>query len=227
VIVPTTKRWAALGARLRGVVLVLVALFVAHDAIYLARYGEGYARAMAVGGHEAYWMPLGLVIAGAAAGTFLLWVRVIVRLQDGAAGTPFVAGPTYFGEVVSIWRRLLPSVALLFTLQENAEALLAHGRVVLLDPVIGPDAAWIVPPVLLVLTFVLAALGAIIRWRIRVLEARIARARQARAFPPPRARVVPRRWGTIAASIAQHWILARRDAGRAPPAVLRPFHAAA
>jgi len=62
--VPASPRLAKLASRLRQAVLVLAALFVAHDAIYVARFGvgSGYAQAMTAMGHDAYWAPISILL---------------------------------------------------------------------------------------------------------------------------------------------------------------------
>jgi hypothetical protein len=199
---------------------VLFALFVAHDAIYVAQYGVGdaYARAMSAGGHDAYWTPTRLVLGMSAALIFVLTLRLLGRLRRGAADTPETpGGPSYVEELGRTWLRLFPTVAVLFVAQENLEHLATDGHL----PGLGFLAGSLTLPVLATTTFVLAAIGSLLRWRIRLLEARMAAATRAR-FAPPVAMVGDRGWLVIAAAIAHFWILGRRDAGRAPPSILRP-----
>jgi hypothetical protein len=220
-IVPTSPRLARLGARLRDAALVLFALFVAHDAIYVARYGAGdaYARAMSAGGHDAYWIPTSLVLGASAAVIFVLTLRLLARLRRVAVDAPAsTGGPSYLGELGRTWLRLFPTVAVLFVVQENLEHLATDGHL----HGLGFLAGSLTLAVLAATTFVLAAVGSLLRWRIRTLEARLVAAARAR-FAPPVAIVGDRGWWVIAAAIAHRWILGRRDAGRAPPSALRPI----
>lgn len=220
-IVSATPRIARVGSRLRAIALVLAALFAAHDAIYLARYGPGtgYAVAMSASGHDGYWLPASLLIVAAAAVAFLSALLVLDRLERVVHSAPPVrarTGPSYGGELVNLWPRLLVAVAVLFAIQENLEGLAAGGRLVGLDPLFGPD-AWLVPPVLAITTLVLAAVGAVLRWRVRVLRARVEAARRAQVFGRLHASTPSRRWLTTPAGVSRGLAASRPDAGRAPP----------
>ena len=226
-IVRTTPRLATLGSRLRTVVLVLFALFVAHDAIFVAQFGVGggFADAMAESGHDAYWTPASLLIGIGTAVSFLAAIAVLARLERGARSmaTPVAPGPTYAGEIALIWRRLFPTVALLYLVQENLEHVAMTGQPAGLDPLFGVGSSYALP-VLAITTVVLALVGAVVRWRIRTLAIRIAAARRR---PYPRANAsLPARWAGMAAEIAHRWTVDRLDAGRAPPQIL-PLHAIA
>jgi hypothetical protein len=223
VIVSASPRLASLAPRLRQAILVLAALFIAHDAIYMARYGvgDGYARAMSARGHDTYWAPVSVLLT---AGVFLVVLASLaayrrLRTDAGATAVISTAGSSYLHELASVWLRLFPSVAVLFAVQENVEHAVVDGHLAGIEPVFGPGSSMVLP-VLAVTTFLLAAVGAVVRWRIRVLEARIAATvRQRFALAPAVSR--PAGWDTIAAAIARRWILGRRDAGRAPPSNLQ------
>lgn len=203
--------------------LALVALLSAHTAIYVAQFGTGdrFARAMAAGGHDGWWVPASLVVLGVG---FLLLIQTLGGLahledrarasgRDGAAGIVPVAP-----EIRSIWGRLFPLVTILFLAQENLESLVAHGRLLGLDPLISDSG--IAVPMLALLTLGLSVLGALVRWRVAVLRARIA-APNDRARRPVLARVVAGRWRTVGALAPRQWMTDRLDAGRAPPRLLR------
>ena len=221
-IVHTTPRLATVGPRLRQAVLVLFALFVSHDLIYIGQFGMGepLAAAMAAGGRHDYWVPVSLVIGAAVAAVFLACIALMARLELQAPGRPRrrIRGPSYLDELGATWLRLFPTVALLFLLQENVERFFADGTIPGLSPIAGAGAADTLP-ILAATTFVLAALGSLVRWRIQVLEARITASTRT-AYPPARAIRRPRRWASIAAAVAHGWILARGLAGRAPPRIL-------
>ncbi|HEY6570768.1 MAG TPA: hypothetical protein VIZ22_10775 [Candidatus Limnocylindrales bacterium] len=225
-ILSTSPRAASIASWMRGLVLVFAALFASHDAVYLVRFGPGagYANAMSAGGHDGYWLPasLGLVIGASIA--FLSVVHVIIRLRRDIGAPPHAAavtpgGPSYGAELARLWLRLLVAVGLLFAVQENIEGLLANGGIAGLDPLFGHD-AWLVPPILAATTFLLAAVGAVLRWRVRILQARVEAARRARAFGRPIASAPSRRWLTMPAGGGHGPDAARPDAGRAPPIVI-------
>ena len=172
-IVRTSPRFATIGSRLRNAVLVVFALFVAHDAIYVAQYGVGtdLARAMTVGGHDGYWAPVSLVIAGAGALAFLITIGLLGRLERRAsqsADGAISAGPSYFRELASAWIRLFPLVALLLGLQENLERFVADGHLAGLWALFGPDASAVMPVLALTTLVSWLPLGSLIRWRVRV-----------------------------------------------------------
>ena len=217
-VIRTTPGLATIGPRLRNAILVLFALFVAHDAIYVAQFGVGdrFARAMSDGGHDGYWATVSLGIGVAAAVIFLAALAVLSRLHGRAAaiGPAPSSEPGYLNELASTWLRLFPTVGLLFLLQENVEHYLVDGHLAGLGVILGPD----VLPVLAATTLAVAALGSLLRWRIRVLEARVAAAMR-HSYARPTASRRPREWAAIAAAAPHRWTLDRRDAGRAPPRV--------
>jgi hypothetical protein len=219
----TTPGYARVAERLRNGILVLFALFVAHDAVYVARNGVGlgYRQAMAEGGHDAYWLPASLTVSIAAVLIFLVVLARAHRLQqNGRTLTgPALPRPSYAGELASTWLRLFPVVSALFAVQENIEHLAVDGQWIGAAPLVGPGSSAVLP-VLAVTTFALAAVGSLLRWRICVLEARIAAAAVSAPYPRPSSIAPAPAWASVAASVAHRWILARRDAGRAPPAVL-------
>ena len=121
-------------------------------------------------------------------------------------------------ELRRIWPKLFVATAVLFTLQENLEHIAAgqapHG----LGSLIGSEHPYAVA-VIAIVVGIAAAFGALIRWRIRLLEARAAWA--AAAHEPrlrgPRSLQPGRSWWGIAAVNRLAWFLVRLDAGRAPP----------
>lgn len=216
-------RWAP---RIRLASLLLVAVFLGHDAVYLAQYGIGstLAHVMTERGHDGYWLTfVGLAgIAGAllivGAGTALL------RLRRRLAGLPSMGeaadrcGPAYWPEVLRLWRVLLPATLLLFALQENVEYLFAHGDILGIEAIVGPNAPLAIP-VLALVTLALAVLGGLVRWRIATLAGRIARA-VAAAFERIAARLPAPEWTRVHDAAPHRWTRSRPDAGRAPPSIL-------
>jgi len=209
--------------RVRFWALALLALVVAHDAVYLAEYGARYHAELANTGH-AYWLtfaPLALVVGGvpigaAVAGLFRL--RTSIR-HIGASAEPDPrrwdrpAGRPYLGELVGLLPRLFLVVVVGFTLQENGESILAgHGI-----PGLHVLAGSLTVPMLVTISFLIALAGAWLRWRESVLVLRLKVARQLARRLHSRADHAAPRWGEIAAVVAHGWIIARRLAGRAPP----------
>jgi len=221
-------RLARLAHPLRIGVLAAFALLVAHDAIFMAEYGIGdrFAVVMAERGHDGYWLPFTLLAGAAGLGALFVGLAFIARLQGRAAplADPGADRPSYLRELARTWRLLLPIVAALFAAQENLEHLLTHGQLIGLDP-LGGAGYELALPVLAATTFVLAAVGSLVRWRIAVLRARIA-ASGPRARRPLRPARAAREW-LLTIATRHRWMLDRRDVGRAPPSHLRPNRFAA
>src|SRR5438093_1281397 len=148
--------------------LQLVALVLAHELVFLARYGSRFGEALVHSGHGAAWT--GAVIASVALATgvaalavarlFLLGTRI--RATAGTFGSfhPPTLEPR---ALLQAWLRLAPRMAILsvvlLTIQENVEHA-AAGRVVpgagiLLSPEY-PGGAWITIAVALLISFVAA-----------------------------------------------------------------------
>ena len=218
---PDRARWAG---RLRVGVLALVALLSAHTAIYAAQFGVGdrFAQAMASSGHDGWWIPASVLVLGVGVLLLIQTLGGLAHLEiraRGAGRRPATDRAPFAPEIRSIWGRLLPLVAVLFVAQENIEAVVAHGHLVGLDPLVADSA--IALPILALITAGLSVLGALLRWRVAVLRARAASTnhRARRAVP---AQVVAGRWRTVGALAPRQWLTVRLDAGRAPPALLRP-----
>jgi len=107
-------------------------------------------------------------------------------------------------------------VVVAYGILENIEHVAADGQIEGLATLVGSEHI-LALPVLAVVTAALAALGALVRWRIAILEAQLAAAGR----PEPRRRLVTERpmslWWIVAATCARVWIVARNNAGRAPP----------
>lgn len=211
-----SARTVRLATRLRTWLLVAIALLISHDAAYVAQYGIGgeFSRAMTEQGHDGYWLGASLAATILGGIVLALGIRRLISLRRDASGLASVEGPAYGQELSAIWIRLLPIVAMLFTVQENVEHVLTHGgHLVGLGPLLSNL------PALAATTFVLAVVGAMVRWHVRRLELR------ARAAQRPRpGRVVstypPREWTRLAAAVPHGWTINRPDAGRAPPTLL-------
>ena len=95
-IVRTSTRSVHAWRRIRFALLVLAALFVVHDAVYLVHFGpgEGMATAMANHGHHAYWEPftyLAVLAAGVLAFAAITHF-VLLELRLSAEGNDRKAG---------------------------------------------------------------------------------------------------------------------------------------
>jgi hypothetical protein len=224
---------ARIGSQVRFGVLLALGVLIGHDAVYGARYGvgSGFAAAMTALGHDAWWLPFGLAVVVAAFGLIAGSVHTVLtlrsRLQRAKAcsgrrpGAPIARSPRttstkpYLAELRGLWPRLFAGVILVFAVQENIETFAARGEVPGVDVLLGSG----FPVSLLVLgivTGILAALGSLIRWRIRELREQL-RLALARPHPRPRPARPAREWAAIDALAPHRWVLVRRDAGRAPP----------
>jgi hypothetical protein len=210
-----------LGIAVAAVVVQLAALVLAHDLVYLARYGSRYGEALVHSGHGVGWQAAvvsSLLLGGIAAtvaAARLIWLHRTLR----RAPTLGVERRADARTLLGIWLRIGPalavSTAVLLTLQENIEQAGPLGALGGLGILLTPEYAgglWIA----LAVGFVIAAVVALVGWRLRVLEARL---RTARARG--RIRTVanaPRR--TIVVHEPMASLLGRRSALRAPPVAL-------
>ncbi len=210
----------------RFALLAIVCLAVAHDAVFAMEngVGAGFAAAMRNGGHDEYWPFFSVLVV--VAGT-VLGLRAVVRLgrlgrmadrRPRRSGT--IAGLStrraYLAESSGLWILLFGTVAGAFTLQENLEHVLGHGHLIGLGALIGPEHPLALPVIGLV-ALAASALGALVRLRIALLEARVG-TRQRRDRPRRHAARRPAPgWAIVAALRVRAWSLVRLDAGRAPP----------
>ena len=213
--------WAGRWRRVRHAALFVAALAVAHEAVYFVRYPDPAhaATAMSDSGHDRYWL-LFLVAATAAAALLAAWVawRLTGGVHAAAAGRDSRAtgNDSFRHEWLTILRRVTPAVAAAFLVQENLEHAAAHGHFEGLNVYIGFGNELSLP-VLLAVTGVVAAVGALIRWRERVLIARL-RARMPLHVARRRAELrSPGTWDITAALVRLRLLVARHDHDRAPP----------
>ena len=224
--VPARARW---GARIRLAVLVAAALLVSHTAIYAIQDGLGaaFGAAMTLGGHDGWWLPAALAILGGGVLVAGSTIARLLRLEVRARRATAVHGlrrhqerdPGLGPEALTIGRRLIPLVLAAFTIQENVEQLIAHGRLLGIDALVGPDHP-LALPVLVVVSVGLSCLGAVVRWRSAILRDRVADASVA-LRPRGSADRIGAAWRTVGALAPLRWMLDRPDAGRSPP-ILRP-----
>lgn len=180
--------------RVAWCVLALLACLVAHEATYQLLYPApgAYRSAMAVMGHDGYWLGL---TSGVALATVALVAVVAVqlrRLRHEAATTPALdareaSGPgAYLRLVAGTWARLALMAAAIYTVQENLEALAAGLAFQGLDVILGQGLL----PLLVVLaaTLLMSLAVALVRWRRRVLLGRLAAATRPWHHEVPRRR---------------------------------------
>jgi hypothetical protein len=201
---------------LTGAGMALVALVLAHNLVFLATYGPRYGRALLETGHDAAWttafiVALGLGLALLVAGTWQLRRLSRQARSIGAAAGPRDPGLSAFlAHLGSLWLGLVPATALLFVLQENVEHLAVGAGL----PGLGVLARGGSPLALAVIgavSFGVALVGALYRWRRDMLVARITSGHGPWRRPtvkPRRPRGIDRR-----APLA----LGGSVAGRAPP----------
>jgi len=159
-------------------VLAALACVLAHEVTYLVAYGGGatFATAMRTSGHDGYWPWLVSAVAIATVGLVLVTTRQLIRLHREATQLPAendgLGLRSYVSLTLRAWARLALMAGLLYTLQENAEALAAG------LPIQGVDVALrhgCLPLVLVLLaTLVVAAVAALVHWRRLALLGRLA-----------------------------------------------------
>ena len=216
----------AMAPRIRGLatagVLQLGALVLAHQLVYLARYGSLYGEALVHAGHGDAWnaaVLTSLLLAAGLVGLGLARLHqlgVLVRRAPESGGRPRGALPGR--ALLGAFLRLAPRVAVLqlvlLTTQENIEhAAMGQpvpGAGILLSPEYA-GGAWIAIAVALVVSLV----AALFTWRRDVLLARL---RAARAAMPRASASAPRRTGVEGRHPVAS-VLGRLSALRAPPAL--------
>lgn len=210
---------------LRFGLLSLGALLVGHQAVYVAQYGEGAAlsQAMTAGGHGGYWAAFTTVgLAGLLALlTRAVWRLIELRRSSSDAADPLpVAAPvrSYPRELLLLWPPLFGTVAIAYGIQENIEHLVAQGHLPGFAPLVGAEAP-LALPILGLVTLAFAIVGALVRWRIALLEARVLASRARIRWTVGADRLVAH-WTLVGAIRATFWSLARQGPVRAPPPTL-------
>jgi hypothetical protein len=215
--------------------MALVTLVLAHDLSYLASYGATYPEAMLRTGHDDRWTAAVLAVSALGLALVLAAVWQVRRLALVARAVaarparraerrarPAVAngqgeqGPRraialFAVHVADLWPRLALGGGALFVLQENIERLASGEPLPGLD-VLGSASHPYPIPLILLVSLVVAAVGALFRWRAAELRTLIARATSAwrRARSAARLRSVDIVRPTLS-------IIGRGFAVRAPP----------
>lgn len=212
---PRFRRLATAG------VLQLGALVLAHQLVYLARYGSLYGEALVHAGHGDAWnaaVLTSLLLAAGLVGLGLARLHRLGVLARASAASEAPRAQLPGRALLAAFLRLAPRVAVLqlvlLSTQENLEhAAMGQpvpGAGILLSPEYA-GGAWIAIAVALIVSLV----AALFTWRRDVLLARL---RGARAALPRASASAPRRTG-VAASHPVESILGRQSALRAPPAL--------
>ena len=202
--------------------LQLVALVLAHQLVYLARYGSPYGEALVHSGHGEAWssaVSTSLLIAGGLASIAALrlaWLGLQVRRRAAAAqSTTGALGPrALLDPYLRIAPRLVVLAVVLLTVQENVEhALIGRGLPgggILLTPEYA-GGLWIT----IAVGLAVALVAALFEWRRLVLTAKLRATRpsavRARTAQQPRLPNIER---------PRQSLLGRRSALRAPPLAL-------
>jgi hypothetical protein len=204
--------------------LQLVALVLAHELVFLARYGSRFGEGLVHSGHGQAWTAavlssVALAIGLAAAGALRLWGLGLVVHRRGLVQLDRAASRSLDVRwLVRTWLRRAATMAvlsvLLLSIQENIERWSigqpVPGVGILLSPEY-PDAVWLTAVVALAVSLV----AALIEWRRRVLLARL----RAPRSPFPRAIERAGRPGVVVRPPVES-VLGRRSALRAPPSVV-------
>lgn len=199
--------------------LVLAALALSHELIYLLAHGvgEGYARAMQEGGHDRYWTSFVLIVVVVTGYLGVIvaaqWRRLRRLAADVQAGTARLkrGGLDRFIELLRpLWLRVSGGSIAAYFIQENVETASIGAPLPGLG-VLGGEHA-IALPVLLAVSLAVAAVGALVGWRREVLLARIRAAARRRLRAPA---ATPRPALVVDRPAGRYEV--RRNGVRAPP----------
>lgn len=204
-----------LGIVAMATIVQVAVLVLAHNLVYLARYGSLYNEALIHSGHGDTWAAAAATSLGLGGLAALIAIARLARLQL-LVRREAATGELDRTALLKTWLRIGPALALttvaLLTVQENLEQAALHGTSAGLGILLTPEYAgglWIA----LAVGLVVGAVVALVAWRIRALAARLSAARAAtvrvRPASAPRPVFVVDRPATS--------ILGRRSALRAPP----------
>jgi hypothetical protein len=193
-----------------------LALFVAHDAVFLAQIGPGKALVaeLRTAGHG-YWTSASLLLIALSvvAGLWTGRRMRLLRRRASSLGAAPSSDRSFARRFASAWGRLAAIVAVAFAVQENVEHLIVHGHAPFAGVLVGPEYPLALPVIALV-TAITAGLVALVARTQEELVAAIEAALLWRTRAPRLWARPPQRLPSNAGSV-----LARRGAGRAPPAL--------
>ena len=209
---------AALVSHRRAIAFWAVAaltLLATHDLVFLIQLGPGeeLARLLRSAGHG-YWGLASTIIGLAGIGVGLaaaLRLRALRRRAAGLPATPI--GSQGVRDILPIWGRLLAVVAIGFVVQENVEHFIAHGHVMGLAALAGPEYPLATPVIGLISLAAAIVVGLFVHHE-RALLASIEAALHVSLGP---VRALVRAPGQLRVHPATG--LAQPGAGRAPPLV--------
>ena len=202
----------------RFAALVFGSLLLSHELVYMLAHGSvGYDQAMGQGGHDRYWTSFAITVIGVCGALTITTARQLRRLGAlGAAakrGSRVVAPGNWQGlasGTLRLWVVVAVVTATTFLVQENAERVLVGQDAPLLGAISGEHALAL--PVIALVSFLVALVGALVRWRRDLLLARLDAEGSVRpAGAAPALRPDSAHMGLPAASVAAHGL-------RAPPA---------
>lgn len=208
-----------------AVALQLVALVLAHDLVFLARYGSRFNEALVHSGHGASWTSaVWTVLAIAAllliAGSLrLAYLGALVRRTNGATQRldRRSRGSVELGTLLRMWLGTGTRIALvgvvLLTIQENLERSSIGGSALGAGILLSPEYPWALP-ITIAVGLLVGFVAALFEWQRRSLVERL---RAARAAAPRRHPAITPRPRTVAARLTTS-LLGRRSGLRAPPA---------
>jgi hypothetical protein len=209
---PGMSRLGILGV---AAIVQIAVLVLAHNLVYLARYGSRFNEALIHSGHGDGWKAAAttsVVLGGIAAlvgAARLTRLSLLVRRERATAR---LDGPTFLRTWLRIGPALALSTVLLLTIQENLEQAALYGTSAGLGILLSPEYAgglWIA----LAVGFAIGLVVALVAWRFQVLVARLRADCEAHA--PARATSDPR--PSVVVDRPASSILGRRSALRAPP----------
>lgn len=200
--------------------LAAATLLISHDLVWLVQSGPGESLATALrSAQHGYWTWVSIaILIGVCAAAIVTVLRTLGLLRLAHRLDAPVArarARSFLARAAVAWLRLLAVVGIGFAIQENVEHYLAHGHVLGLGAVTGPEYPLAIP-VLAAATVLAALVGATVRSIEREILAGIAgalRSRQARA--PRRLRPID-----VPVPLRRRPAMAGTDAGRAPPLLL-------
>lgn len=171
-------------ARPRSVVVIgtlaLAALALGHELIYLLAhgFGAGYETAMREGGHDRYWTSFLLIVALVTSILVVVTVaqfRRLRRLAKDLRARSIRVGDAGFDRflrlVGPLWLRVSVAVVIAYLAQENIETATTGSRMPGLGVLAGEH--WMALPMLLFVSLLVAAVGALVGWRREVILARL------------------------------------------------------
>jgi hypothetical protein len=218
---------------LRLLGLFALGLVLAHQSVYLVRYGSIYGEALVHAGHGQGWSDAVTTVLVSAVLLITLAIARLVRLGAHVAALELATGRSKVGatrrapasgpplrQLARRWLRmfaiLAPAIVIALTIQENAEHVAAGFSAPGVGILVNAEYPMALPIVAAVAAAV-SLVAALLEWTRAVLVARL---RAARAQAPRRAPLALRPAGVRIANAPVGSLLARRLGRRAPPLAL-------